>query len=117
MFVAGLYRSAFKLAVAVSSSPATDDEREAAGRGFAGWLGRAAAPGGSGLPGGSAAAVHAARALTAFINRFLVGMTANTAGVDVLNATNSKLKTFNKADWIDWDTPTLGGALTWDPFA
>ena len=56
-------------------------------------------------------------ALTAFINRFLLGMTANTAGVDLLNATNSKLKTFNKADWIDWTTPTLSGSLPWDPFA
>ena len=56
-------------------------------------------------------------ALTAFINRFLLGMTANTSGVDLLNATNSKLKTFNKADWIDWTTPTLGGSLPWDPFA
>jgi len=56
-------------------------------------------------------------ALTAFINRFLLGMTANTAGVDLLTATNSKLKTFNKADWIDWTTPTLSGNLPWDPFA
>lgn len=55
--------------------------------------------------------------LTNFINRFLLKMTADTSGVDLLNATNSKLKTFNKADWIDWDTPTLGGSLPWDPFA
>jgi hypothetical protein len=56
-------------------------------------------------------------ALTAFINRFLKGMSADTSGVDLLNATNSKLKTFNTADWIDWTTPTLAGSLTWDPFA
>jgi hypothetical protein len=56
-------------------------------------------------------------ALTAFINRFLLKMSATTDGVDDHNATNSKLKTFNKADWIDWDTPTLGGSLPWDPFA
>jgi hypothetical protein len=56
-------------------------------------------------------------ALTAFTNRFLLKMPANTAGVDLLNATNSKLHTFNTADWIDWTTPTLGGNLPWDPFA
>jgi hypothetical protein len=56
-------------------------------------------------------------ALTAFINRFLLGMSANTSGVDLLSATNSKLKTFNTADWIDWTTPTLSGNLPWDPFA
>ncbi len=55
--------------------------------------------------------------LTKFINRFLLGMTTDTSGVDLLNATNSKIKTWTKADWIDWDTPTLAGALTWDPFA
>jgi hypothetical protein len=53
----------------------------------------------------------------AFINRFLLGMPANTSGVDLLNATNSKLRTFNTADWIDWTTPTLSGNLAWDPFA
>jgi hypothetical protein len=56
-------------------------------------------------------------ALTAFINRFMLGMSANTSGVDLLSATNSRLKTFNKADWIDWTTPTLSGNLPWDPFA
>jgi hypothetical protein len=56
-------------------------------------------------------------ALTAFVNRFMLGMTADTSGVDVLNATNSKIKTWTAADWIDWDTPTLSGALPWDPFA
>ena len=61
--------------------------------------------------------------LTAFINRFLLGMKTDTSGVDLLvtgpngTATNSKLKTFNKADWIDWDTPTLAGAYPWEPFS
>lgn len=55
--------------------------------------------------------------LTKFINRFMLGMPGDTSGVDLLNATNSKIKTWNKADWIDWDTPTLSGSLTWDPFA
>jgi hypothetical protein len=55
--------------------------------------------------------------LTKFINRFLLGMDTDTSGVDLLNATNSKIKTWTPADWIDWDTPTLGGALPWDPFA
>jgi hypothetical protein len=56
-------------------------------------------------------------ALTAFINRFLKGMSADTSGVDLLNATNSRLRTFNTADWIDWTIPTLTGSLSWDPFA
>ncbi|MEI9937619.1 MAG: dockerin-like protein [Pseudomonadota bacterium] len=56
-------------------------------------------------------------ALTAFITRFLKKGTADTSGVDVFNGTNSTLKTFKPADWIDWTTPTLAGALTWDPFA
>ncbi|HEX2736424.1 MAG TPA: hypothetical protein VHM70_32700 [Polyangiaceae bacterium] len=56
-------------------------------------------------------------AVTAFINRFLLGMDADTSGVDELNATNSKLKTFKEADFIDWDVPTLDGDLPWDPFA
>ena len=42
---------------------------------------------------------------------FMVG------GVDLLNATNSRLRTFTPADWIDWTTPTLAGNLPWDPFA
>jgi hypothetical protein len=56
-------------------------------------------------------------ALTAFTTRFLKGGTATTSGVDEFNGKNSKLGTFKTADWIDWDTPTLAGALTWDPFA
>ena len=47
----------------------------------------------------------------------MLGMQADTSGVDLLTATNSKIKTWNKADWIDWDTPTLSGSLAWDPFA
>ncbi len=42
-------------------------------------------------------------------------MKVDTSGVDLLNATNSKLKTFNKATWIDWTTPTLGGSLPLGP--
>lgn len=56
--------------------------------------------------------------LTAFINRFLLKQAgAMTPAKDVLNATNSKIKTYNDSDWLDWDTPTLSGNLTWDPFA
>ncbi len=57
--------------------------------------------------------------LTAFVNRFLKGMTADTSGVDDLNTTTttSKLRTFEEADWIDWTVPTLSGNLAWDPFA
>jgi hypothetical protein len=55
--------------------------------------------------------------LTAFINRFLFNMKADTSGVDLLNATNSKLKMFTESDWIDWTEPTLSGNLSWDPFA
>jgi hypothetical protein len=55
--------------------------------------------------------------LTKFINRFLLNMPTDTSGVDLLNATNSMIKTWKPADWIDWDTPTLGGALPWDPWA
>jgi hypothetical protein len=57
--------------------------------------------------------------LTAFVNRFLKGMTADTSGVDDLNtsASTSKLRTFEEADWIDWTVPTLSGSLAWDPFA
>ena len=54
--------------------------------------------------------------LTKFINRFMLGMGGATSGVDLLNATNSKIKTWTKADWIDWDTPTLAGTLPWEPF-
>jgi len=54
--------------------------------------------------------------LTKFVNRFLLGMKTDTGGVDVLNATNSKIKTWTPADWIDWDTPTLAGELPWDPW-
>jgi hypothetical protein len=56
--------------------------------------------------------------LTAFINRFLLRQAgATTAAKDVLNDTNSTIKTYTESDWIDWDTPTLTGALPWDPFA
>jgi hypothetical protein len=56
--------------------------------------------------------------LTAFINRFLLKQSgAMTPAKDVLNATNSKIKTYNDSDWIDWDVPTLSGNLSWDPFA
>ena len=55
--------------------------------------------------------------LTAYINRFLLGMSGSTAGDNTLNAKNSTIKTYTESDWIDWDTPTLGGALSWDPFA
>ena len=55
--------------------------------------------------------------LTAFINRFLLKQSgATTPAKDVLNATNSKIKTYNDSDWIDWTVPTLGGTLPWDPF-
>jgi hypothetical protein len=54
--------------------------------------------------------------LDAFVTRFLKKGMADTA-VDDFHGTNSKLKMFNKADWIDWDVPTLPGALPWDPFA
>jgi hypothetical protein len=58
-------------------------------------------------------------ALDAFVQRFLLGMNADTSGVDDLNVsgTTSKLQTFNPGDWMDWDTPTLSGSLSWDPFA
>ena len=57
--------------------------------------------------------------LNAFCTRFLKKGTADTSGVDELNtsSTTSKLGKFNTADWIDWTTPTLTGALPWDPFA
>lgn len=55
--------------------------------------------------------------LTAFITRFLKKGMADTSGVDVFNGTNSTLKTFKPADFIDWTAPTLSGNLTWDPFA
>ncbi len=56
--------------------------------------------------------------LTAFINRFLLKQAgATTAAKDVLNDTNSTIKTYTESDWIDWDTPTLSGSLCWDPFA
>ncbi|MCL2448169.1 MAG: hypothetical protein FWD17_04420 [Polyangiaceae bacterium] len=56
--------------------------------------------------------------LTAFINRYLLGMTSTTvAAMDVLNDTNSTIKTYTESDWIDWDVPTLTGNLSWDPFA
>ncbi len=54
-------------------------------------------------------------ALTAFINRFLFNMKVDTSGVDLLNATNSKIKTWTQANWIDWTQPTLTGNLSWDP--
>ncbi|HTQ04360.1 MAG TPA: hypothetical protein VMI54_10905 [Polyangiaceae bacterium] len=56
--------------------------------------------------------------LTAFINRFLLKQAgATTAAKDVLNDTNSTIKTYTESDWISWDTPTLTGSLCWDPFA
>ncbi len=55
--------------------------------------------------------------LTAFINRFLLKTSTTTAAKDVLNATNSKIKTYTESTWIDWTAPTLTGDLTWDPFA
>jgi hypothetical protein len=56
--------------------------------------------------------------LTAFVNRFLKGMSADTSGVDDLNTTanTSKLRTFDDADWFDWTVPMLSGNLAWDPF-
>jgi hypothetical protein len=56
--------------------------------------------------------------LTAFINRYLLGMTSTTvAATDVLNDTNSTIKTYTESQWIDWTPPTLSGSLSWDPFA
>jgi len=55
--------------------------------------------------------------LTAFLNRFMLDMTADTSGVDVFNGKNSTLKTFKPDDFIDWTAPMLSGNLTWDPFA
>jgi hypothetical protein len=56
--------------------------------------------------------------LTAFINRFLLRQAgAMTPAKDVLNATNSTIKTYTESDWIDWTVPTLTGSLPWDPFA
>jgi len=59
-------------------------------------------------------------ALTAFVNRFLMGKTTtDTSGVDTFNASSgtSKLLTFKPADWIDWTIPTLTGKLPFDPLA
>jgi hypothetical protein len=56
--------------------------------------------------------------LTAFINRYLLGMTSTTvAAMDVLNDTHSTIKTYTESQWIDWTAPTLTGNLSWDPFA
>jgi hypothetical protein len=55
--------------------------------------------------------------LDAFVNRFLKRTSTTNMVVDELNATNSTLKKFDKATWIDWDIPTLSGSLAWDPFA
>jgi hypothetical protein len=56
--------------------------------------------------------------LTAFINRYLLGMTSTTvAATDVLNDTHSTIKTYTESQWIDWTAPTLSGSLSWDPFA
>lgn len=55
--------------------------------------------------------------LDAFVNRFLKRTTTTNMLVDELNATNSTLKKFDKATWIDWTIPTLTGSLAWDPFA
>jgi hypothetical protein len=54
--------------------------------------------------------------LTAFLDRFINGKSANT-DIMVFQATNTKLGTFKEADWIDWDVPTLTGNLPFDPFA
>jgi hypothetical protein len=58
------------------------------------------------------------KSLDAFVTRFLKGGMADT-NVDEFNvsSTTSKLQKFDKATWIDWDTPTLSGKLPWDPFA
>jgi hypothetical protein len=54
--------------------------------------------------------------LTAFINRFLLRTGDATPAKDVLNDTKSTIKTYTESDWLSWDTPTLSGDLTWDPF-
>lgn len=57
--------------------------------------------------------------LTAFVNRFLKNMNADTSGVDDLNtsATTSVLREFDADRWCPWEIPTLSGNLAWDPFA
>jgi hypothetical protein len=56
--------------------------------------------------------------LTAFINRYLLQSTMTApAAKDVLNDTNSTIKTYTESTWINWDVPTLSGSLSWDPFA
>ena len=54
--------------------------------------------------------------LTAFLDRFINGKSANTA-VDAFQASKTSLGSFKEADWIDWDVPTLTGNLPYDPFA
>jgi hypothetical protein len=54
--------------------------------------------------------------LTAFLDRFIRGQSADT-DIDEFQATNTSLGSFTEADWIDWDVPTLSGNLPWDPFA
>ena len=54
--------------------------------------------------------------LTAFLNRFINGQSADT-NIMVCQASKTSLGSFKEADWIDWDVPTLSGNLPWDPFA
>jgi len=56
--------------------------------------------------------------ITAFVNRFLLGLGDMTSGVDELvSASSSKLLPFVLGDYVDWSAPTLSGSLAWDPFA
>src|SRR5512137_2637526 len=54
--------------------------------------------------------------LTAFLDRFINGKTANTDIME-FSAKKTSLGSFKEADWIDWDVPTLTGSLPFDPFA
>jgi hypothetical protein len=54
--------------------------------------------------------------LTAFLDRFINGKSANT-DIMVCQASKTSLGSFKEADWIDWDVPTLTGNLPFDPFA
>ncbi|HEV8551348.1 MAG TPA: hypothetical protein VGQ57_20005, partial [Polyangiaceae bacterium] len=69
--------------------------------------------------------------LNNYVSQFLMGKASKTTGFDALftKSTTTKLPiksysdakpddwTAHKADWIDWETPTLAGDLAWDPFA
>jgi hypothetical protein len=55
--------------------------------------------------------------LDAYVNRFLKGTGTTTAVDDFHVSSTSKLGKFDKAQWIDWDIPTLTGKLPYDPFA